>query len=227
MKAPFSFPMRKKLFIFDLDGTLVDAYPAIIESVNFTMRRLGYPARSARAIKKAVGWGDANLLRDFISPKDLAGALRVYRIHHAVSLKRRARWLPHAKELLTCLKKRGYALAIASNRPTRFTQIILKALGGRNFFHMVLCADKLKFGKPHPLILNRIIRRLGVCRADVFYVGDMALDVQTGRRARVATVAVTTGSSTPAQLKKAGPTYIFGDLKKLRDGCRKCGPVLA
>jgi phosphoglycolate phosphatase len=219
--------MRKKLFIFDLDGTLVDAYPAITESVNFAMRKLGYPVQSACAIKKAVGRGDANLLKDFISHKDLSKALRVYRSHHAASLKHRVRWLPHAKELLACLKKKGYSLAIASNRPTRFTQIILKALAGHSFFDMVLCTDKLKFGKPHALILNKIIRHLGACRADVFYVGDMALDVQTGHRARVTTVAVATGSSTPAELKKAQPTYLFSSLKKLKDGCRNCSRVLA
>ena len=48
--------MHKKLFIFDLDGTLVNAYPAIISSFNFTMSKLGYRPKKEAVIKRAVGW---------------------------------------------------------------------------------------------------------------------------------------------------------------------------
>ena len=58
-----------KLIIFDLDGTLLDAYRAIVRSFNYTMGRLGYPAQDALVIRRAVGWGDARLLKPFIRVK--------------------------------------------------------------------------------------------------------------------------------------------------------------
>jgi len=61
---------RIKLIIFDLDGTLVDAYPAIISSFNYTMQKLNYPVQDVLTIRRAVGWGDENLLRPFIKEKD-------------------------------------------------------------------------------------------------------------------------------------------------------------
>jgi len=149
--------MTKKLFIFDLDGTLVDAYAAIISSLNFTMRALGAATQDEKTIKKAVGRGDQKLLESFVRPADIKKALAIYRRHHLYSLKTQIRWLPAAKELLRCLKKKGKRLAIASNRPVRFTKIILKSLGASKFFDKVLCADQLKFGKPHPLILHKLI----------------------------------------------------------------------
>jgi len=54
------------LIIFDLDGTLLDAYGAIIESFNYTMRKVGCPKRDSLTIRRAVGWGDEFLLRPFV-----------------------------------------------------------------------------------------------------------------------------------------------------------------
>ncbi|MBU1998448.1 MAG: HAD-IA family hydrolase, partial [Candidatus Omnitrophica bacterium] len=73
----------------------------------------------------------------------------------------------------------------------------------------VLCGDKLKYGKPHPEILLRIIDRLAVKRQEVVYVGDMTVDAQAGKNARVKTVIVTTGSSSPLEIKKERPDLII------------------
>ncbi len=72
-----------RLVIFDLDGTLIDAYPAITESFNYVMRGFGYPVRSPRVIRGAVGWGDRNLLAPFVREKDLGRMLVAYRRHHS------------------------------------------------------------------------------------------------------------------------------------------------
>lgn len=213
--------MSNKAFIFDLDGTLVDAYPAIIRTFNFTMGRLKVRAQRPEVIRKAVGWGDIQLLEPFVAKEDLPRAISIYRRHHLVMLKKYARLMPHAKPLLSCLKANGYKLAIASNRPTRFTLFILRHLHINGFFDRVLCADKLKFGKPHPLILRRLLQDLKVSRRDTYYVGDMALDVATGKRAGIATIAVATGSSSMPELKKAGPSRLYKDLKVLRHACAK------
>ena len=47
-----------KLVIFDIDGTLVDAYSAIEKSVNYVMKRMGYPLRDYMTIRRVVGGGD-------------------------------------------------------------------------------------------------------------------------------------------------------------------------
>ena len=208
--------MFKKAFIFDVDGTLVDAYPAIVESFNYTMRRIGYPVEKAEKIKKAVGWGDIKLLEPFVERGDLDPAIRVYRAHHLKSLKRLSRLKPYAKSLLLYLRLKGISLSIASNRPTRFTRVILKKLNIISFFDHILCADKIKRGKPDPLILNLLAKKIGLNKKYICYVGDMALDVKTGKSARIDTVAVATGSSSIPELKKAGPVFLFKDLKALK-----------
>lgn len=199
-----------KLIIFDLDGTLVDAYRAITESFNYTMQRLNYPAQGEKVIRRAVGWGDKNLLKPFVRKKDLGPALSIYRKHHKKSLLTGSRLFPGVPRILDYFKKRGIGLAVASNRPTLFSLILIRHLGLEKYFDYILCGDKLKYAKPHPQIINKIMRRFLIKPHETVYVGDMAIDAEAGRRAKVRTIIVTTGSGTKEEIKKEKPYRIIG-----------------
>ncbi len=215
---PFAFPRMTniKLVIFDLDGTLVDAYPAIIETFNFTMRRFGLPEQTALAIRRAVGSGDRKLLEPFIAPGDLDEALSVYRRYHRTALLNGSRLMPGALSLLRFLKRNGYKIAVASNRPTRFSLIIVRHLGLDKYLSAVLCGDRAGKMKPDPEILLRLMKRFHAVKEETLYVGDMAIDARTGRLAGVKTVMVTTGSSYASELKKEKPYRIFGNLFEVK-----------
>jgi len=209
-----------KLVIFDLDGTLVNAYPAINRSFNYTMRSLRYPRQKAGVIRRAVGWGDENLLKPFVAKKDLKKAAGLYRAHHRHALIEDSRLFPQAAVVLANLKSKGYILAVASNRPTRFSRILLRHLKLGKYFDYVLCADKLKTIKPHPEILNKIMRRFSLRPHQAVFVGDMSIDAQAARRAGVKGIMVTTGSSTRAQIKKERPYKIINKIIELLDVLR-------
>ncbi|MFH1407399.1 MAG: HAD family hydrolase [Candidatus Omnitrophota bacterium] len=212
--------MKPALIIFDLDGTLVDAYKPIVRSFNYTMRALGYPKKGAPTIKRAVGWGDANLLAPFIDRKHLAKALLIYREHHKKALLRGVKVLPGARKLLRCIKQNGATLAIASNRPTKFTKIILRRLKMSKYFDYVLCADKLKHGKPNPEIILSIMHKFKASPKDTLYVGDMAIDMQAGNNAKVKSIAVLSGSSTKKELLKAHPHKVLKNVSGILYLCK-------
>ena len=207
-----------KLVIFDLDGTLVNAYPAVAQSVNYTLRRLGLPRRTHQEIKRSVGWGDKRLMATFVGDPLAEKAIRLYRPHHtrALACLGGVRFLAGAKGLLAALGKHGYKLAIASNRPTKFTMLILKTLGICGCFDMVLCADRAPQPKPHPDILWAILKRMRVPAQQALYVGDMGIDVECGRRAGVRTVAVSTGSSTAAELRALKPYRVIHKIAQVK-----------
>jgi phosphoglycolate phosphatase len=204
-----------QLIIFDLDGTLIDAYPAITESFNHTMRKLGYPAQKAAVIRRAVGWGDGNLLKPFVEKKDLLPALTVYCAHHKKALLSGSRVFPGVYTVLSALKNKGYKLAVASNRPTRFSRILIRHLKLDRFLDYVLCADTLKYGKPHPEILHKIMRRFRVSPGEAVFVGDMAIDARAARRAKVKAIMLSTGSSTKQELQKERPYRIISRIAGL------------
>ncbi len=204
-----------KLVIFDLDGTLLDAYPAIIDSFNYSMRALGYPRQPPLVIRRSVGWGDGNLLKPFIRDADLPRMTSIYRKHHRRALLKGSRLFPRVVALLSYLKKKGYYLAVASNRPTAFSLLLMRHLKIADYFDFVLCADKLKKGKPDPEIINKIRQHFGCKAEETLFVGDMVIDAQAGRRAKVNTIMVTTGSSTKIELLREKPGMILANVAGL------------
>ena len=215
-----------RLVIFDLDGTLVDAYTAVASSVNYTLARIGVAPVDDRTIKKTVGWGIRHLVGTFSGEEKLERALSIYRQHHARALKSGTTCLPGARELLDRLKAQGYKLAIASNRPTRFTHIILKHLKIDRAFDHVLCADKVAEPKPAAEMLNRILAKFSLGPDEVLYVGDMTIDIETGRAAGVRTVAVATGSNSKEELASLKPFALIGhvlETARVLEGLGSCG----
>ncbi len=204
-----------KLVIFDLDGTILDAYKAIQESLNFTLRSLGHPPVGAAGVRRAVGYGDINFIQRFVKEEEAENALKIYREHHKTALLKYSRTKPQARKILGYLKKRGYKLAVASNRPRKFSNILLRHLGLKKYFKVVLCGKNKNDIKPKPALLNKIIRRLEIKKNEAVYVGDMVVDVRAGRNAGIKTVAITSGSSTRAELKRAGPFRIISRLSEL------------
>lgn len=204
-----------KLVIFDLDGTLVDAYPAIISSFNYALKKLSYAPLSSKVIRRAVGRGDVNLFKPFVKRPDLESAVLFYRKHHQRSLLKGSRVFVKVYRSLGYLKKRGIKLAVASNRPTKFSWILIRHLGLKKYFNYVLCADKLKSGKPNPMIINKILDKFKLKPKQAIYVGDMVVDLLTGRRAKMKTVIVTTGSSSRKEIEAENPDLMISDIGQL------------
>ena len=204
-----------KLIVFDLDGTLVDAYKAVVSSLNYALNKTGYSKQKGSVIKRSVGWGDRNLILKFVDAGHVEKVLKVYRAHHKKALKTGTVFLPYAKATLRWVKVRGFRLAVASNRPSFYTRVILRHLKVWSWFDMVLCADQVKRPKPAPDLLKEIMRRLSVKTRETMYVGDMHIDVQTGNRAKVKTVAVLTGSCTRKEVSIYKPYKIIAHVGKI------------
>ncbi len=208
--------MKTRLVIFDLDGTLMNAYPAVYRSVNFTVTKFGFAPITHQTIKRTVGWGDRHLLQSFIGDKNLDAALKVYRRHHAIALRQDTKLLPGALKILQYLHSNGLKMAVASNRPTKFSLIALRYLKIDHFFDEILCGDKVVHPKPAPDILKMILKKLKVFSTEALYVGDMGIDILTGRRARVKTLAVASGSNTATELAALRPLAVVDNVLEVK-----------
>ena len=198
------------LIVFDLDGTLIDAYDAVYNSIKYTLKGLGMDSNVEHEyVKRAVGWGDRHFVRQFSGDERIDEAMKLYREHHKEALREGTTFLPGAKELLEKLKKQGYMLAVATNRPSPYTHIVLNHLDMENTFDYVLCGDEVENAKPAPDILYRILEKFSVPAERALYVGDMTIDVLTGNAAGVKTVAVITGSSLEDEIIALNPLKVI------------------
>jgi phosphoglycolate phosphatase len=205
----------KKLFIFDLDGTLADCFRAIEKSLNFTLRQLGYSPVSYIRAKMAVGHGDKNFVAQFVKKADVPEALTIYRQHHAESIREYSRLKPYAKKLLLFLKRIYKNVAIASNRPKKFTDIVIKSLGIEQYIDFVLCADEIRKLKPHPKLLNTVMKRFKAKKTDSVFVGDMDIDLEAAKRAKTDAIFILGGSSHISTAKKYKNKVIVHSLKDI------------
>lgn len=195
--------------IFDFDGTLIDSYEAIGESLNHVRSSFSLPPYAAEEIRPMVGHGLEQLIVRAVGADRVEDGVRLFREFYATVCERKTTILPQVKETLDTLDRRGYLMAIASNKPSYFARDILKALEFDHLFVEVLGPNDVQRPKPDPEMLEIIIMRIGLSPEEVVYVGDMPLDVEAGRRAGVAVYAVPTGSASRDDLLQALPDRLL------------------
>jgi len=203
--------------LFDFDGTLGDSYAAITASVNFVRARHGLPPLTVDEVRPHVGRGPDNLMRQTVPGFDPVADDAAYSAHHPTVMRQMTRLMPGARELLDALARSGRRLAVCSNKRVAYTRELLQALGVFERFGAVLGPEEVGGrSKPAPDMLLAALRRLGVAAGEALYVGDMTIDVQTGRAAGVTVWTVATGSDERPALEAAKPDRVFASLAEVQ-----------
>jgi 2-phosphoglycolate phosphatase len=215
-EANMPIPPFPKAVLFDFDGTLGDSYPAITASVNHVRGLHKLPPLTEAEVRPHVGRGPANLLEQTVPAGDNAANVAAYRAHHPSVLHSGTRLMPGAAELLRGLHERGLRLAVTSNKLVGFTRDLLAYLDVAPFFHAVLGPEDVAHPKPAPDMLLAALSHLGVSAPEALYIGDMVIDIETGRGAGVKVWTVATGSDDAATLALAHPDRLFHDLGEVR-----------
>ncbi|MFO0879243.1 MAG: HAD family hydrolase [Gemmataceae bacterium] len=201
--------------LFDLDGTLIDSYPAIAASVNHVRSLHGLAALSVSEVTRHVGRGPYHLLHSTVGPTDLDASVAAYRQHHPGVLRELTVLLPGAREMLQQLHTRGYKLGICSNKPVEFTRALVDHLGIGTWLTVVLGPEDVGRHKPAPDMLLAAMERLHVSPSETLYIGDMTVDIESARAADVAVWVVPTGSDTVEALDAAHPDRRLASLHEL------------
>jgi len=209
--------MDKKIAVFDLDGTLLDAYDAVAKTFNYSLKKLGYPTVPYEVVKRSVGGGDVNLAGKFVKKDDITRLISLYRENHISFLDGNVKLLDGCEEMLTFLKEEGLKIGVATNRAKFSVNTMLSKLNIRQYFDIILTADDVKNPKPHPDMLIKVMDFFGLQnKDDIFYVGDMDIDYFTGKNAGVDTYIVATGSSLKDVLQKIKGIRLFDNLMELK-----------
>lgn len=183
--------------LFDLDGTLLDTAPAFHQLLNQQLHAAGRPLIHLSQLRTVVSDGAAAMvsLAFDMSPEDpefedqLNTLLTNYRANPAAN----TQLFPGMADVLETLNQANIPWGIVTNKPERFTTPILEHLGLNQDAKTVICPDHVSERKPHPEGLLKAAAELGVAPEQCCYVGDHLRDIEAGRRANMATIAVTYG----------------------------------
>jgi 2-phosphoglycolate phosphatase len=182
-----------KAVFFDLDGTLVDTAPDMVD-VLFNLQDLRQQPRLSYDIaRNSVSNGAIGLLRlGFPDANDeqLDSLLVEYldRYRNAICIKSEV--FSPLREMLSIFSANDLPWGVVTNKPSRMTDPLLSQLGLDGDAICIVSGDTLAERKPHPAPLLHAAKIAGVAPVNTVYVGDAERDIKAGRDAGMATVAV-------------------------------------
>ncbi|HLP07634.1 MAG TPA: HAD family hydrolase [Opitutaceae bacterium] len=201
--------------LFDLDGTLVDAFATIHRAYCHTLPQFGYPAPTAEQVRRAVGGGLEKAMAHFVPESLVAEACRVHvAFAERIQLEDPTVY-PGGRELVAALRAQGRKTAVLTNKIGEHARAILAHLGLAPQLDLVLGARDCPWRKPAPEFTAEALHRLGAEAATTCLIGDSPFDLATARNAGFPCFCVTTGTHDEAELRAAGATQVFPDLRAL------------
>ena len=192
--------MAAPTIVFDLDGTLIDTAPDLIDTLNAVLARHHLEPIPFEASRVMIGAGVRPLLLRGLASEGIklppeqvdqlfAEFLDIYAAHIAD----RSRPFPGLERALDTLAARGCRLAVCTNKLEWLSVKLLKQLKLASRFVAICGQDTFTMRKPDPEMLRLTIARAGGDTGHAVMIGDSMTDVATARAAGVPVIAVDFG----------------------------------
>ena len=207
--------------VFDLDGTLVDTAPDLINALNYVLDREGMAPIPLAAARNMIGAGARKLIerglevegRD-VTPADINRLTDVFIEHYAAHIADHSRPFEGLEAALDAMAERGYRFAVCTNKLEWLSKRLLDALGLSPRFAAICGADTFGVSKPDPVILQQTVARAGGHISATIMVGDAGPDIGVARRAGVPVVGVSFGY-TDVPIAELKPDWQINHMREL------------
>ncbi len=204
--------------IFDLDGTLIDSKQDIIAAVNYTLAETGNDSKSVQEITPFIGTGSKDLIRQSLGKTDddqeLEKAHSIFIDYFRKHSYDKTVLNPHAKEVLNYLKNKN--LFILTNRRRSLAKEALRHFDIYKYFTDIDGGDLDDCRKPSACPVNKFFDRHKIDKTKSIIVGDMDIDIKTGKAAGIYSCGFISGIGDRKDIEKAGPDYLIKDLLELK-----------
>jgi phosphoglycolate phosphatase len=210
-----------RTLVFDLDGTLVDTAPDLINALNFVLQREGMPPIPLKSARNMIGAGARRMLERGLeadgraaSVADIDRMTADFIEHYAAHIAEGSRPFEGLEAALDDLSARGYQFAVCTNKLEWLSKKLLDALGLSARFSAICGADTFGIAKPDPAILQQTVARAGGELSSTIMVGDAGPDIGVARRAGVPVIGVEFGY-TEVPIADLKPDRLIGHMRDL------------
>lgn len=202
----------KELYIFDMDGTILNTIDDIAGAINYVLDIHGYPKRTVDEVKSFVGNGLKRAL-ELSLPDGVAGdvlnqlftELVAYYNEHSNIMTRPYEGIV---EVIHKLREQGKIVAVVSNKRVEAVRDLCDIYFA-GCFDMALGDQDGIARKPAPDMTNMVIEHYGILKDKCVYIGDSDVDLMTARNTEIDCIAVTWGFRTREFLVEHGATMII------------------
>jgi haloacid dehalogenase superfamily, subfamily IA, variant 1 with third motif having Dx(3-4)D or Dx(3-4)E len=211
----------KRLFIFDLDGTLLDTIADLAESTNYALSKNGFPTHDTQAYRFFIGNGINKLFtralpEEYREDDNVVMNIRKdFLAYYDANNAKYSSPYPGILELLAALQERGIILAVASNKYQQATEKLVAHYFPTIKFAKVLGQRDGIPHKPDPHIVCEILEATGIDKEHTLYIGDSGVDMQTVTNSGVEGVGVTWGFRPRTELEAHNPAYIVDEAQEI------------
>lgn len=192
--------MSAPIIVFDLDGTLVDTAPDLLDSLNHCLATVDMEPVKSEDINRIVGFGSRVMIeRAFalrqrhLAEGQLDALQAIFLDHYTANVPGRSKPFPGAIEAIERFQAAGYTTAVCTNKLEGMSLSLLEALGVIGHFKAICGGDTFPMRKPDPGHLLRTIAMAGADPERAVMVGDSRTDIDTAKAAGIPVIAVDFG----------------------------------
>lgn len=210
------------VWLFDLDGTLLDTLDDLHSAVNFALKKHGLPLRSREEVKNFIGNGIALLMKrsvglERLATVDFQAIMADFKEYYGAHCQDKTRPYEGVLDLLAELKRQGKAVGVVSNK----ADFAVKKLCAAYFGELVDVAigENEMAGiakKPAPDTIFAALDKLGIAVGNALYVGDSEVDIQTAAAAKIPCISVAWGMKSEQFLRENGAKNIVFSVEDLQ-----------
>ena len=216
-----SFVLTATTIVFDLDGTLIDTAPDLVESLNHTIAARDLTPVSYEDLTHLVGQGARVMIqRAFalrgapLAEDEIPALLDRFIAHYEAGMPGKSKPYPGLVEALDRLKAAGYKMAVCTNKMERLAIPLLERLDLTRYFSAIAGGDTFAFRKPDPAHILATAE-LAVGRAGkILMIGDSVNDILAARNGDIPSIAVPFGYS-DVPVETLGASHVIGHFDEL------------
>ena len=196
---------QKYTIIFDLDGTLVDTAPDLMNAHNHVMKKYGYPTKSTEEIRNLVGqgagamigrsiWGQAKKEFGKIDDQKIkAEMVKDFINFYGKNIINESTLINGVIEFLKWCKSQNISMAVCTNKQEHLAIDLLRKIGIYDYFEYVAGSDTFNYCKPDPRHLTSVVEILDGDLKKTIMIGDSETDANAAKAAGIPVILLENG----------------------------------
>lgn len=212
-----NFKIKKKLIVFDLDGTLIDSKHLVIKILNSLREEKGLNKLNPDKILSTLSLGGISMIKKTLetSENETEKFLQKFRTIYSKTKTPISLIYNNVPETLTYLKNKQYLIAICSNKPINLISNTLRDTNLDHFFNFIVGEDQKSLPKPNPERILKCIKFFNLKKSDVVFIGDSKVDQLAAQNSKVDFIFFEKGYDDGVDKSKL--PYSISDFKEIKN----------